>query len=74
MIAPTPATRRAIEIEWRYITDLNLPPRAPPHFGSREKPEEQKWTFSYRDNTGMVLTRTGTRREMDEVLQRRGEA
>jgi hypothetical protein len=71
-MAATPAARRAIEIAWRYITDLKLPPRAPPHFRSREDPEEPVWTFSFRDNTGRVLTRNGTRREMNEELQRRG--
>jgi hypothetical protein len=71
-MAATPAARHAIEIAWRYISDLKLPPRAPPHFRSREEPEEHKWMFSFRDNTGRVLTHTGTQREMDEDLQRRG--
>jgi hypothetical protein len=71
-MAATPAARRAIEIEWRYVTDIHLPPRAPPHFRSREDPEEQNWRFSFKDNTGRVLTRIGTQREMDEELQRRG--
>ena len=28
---------------WRYITNLHLPPRAVPDFRSREDPEEQVW-------------------------------
>ena len=55
-----PAARRAIETEWRYATDPHLPPRAAPDFRSREDPEEQIWTYSFKDNTGRVLTRTGT--------------
>jgi hypothetical protein len=68
--AATPAARRAIEIQWRYTTDLSLLPRASPYFRSREEPEEHQWTFSFRDNTGGVSTRTGTEREMYEDLQR----
>ena len=37
--ATTPATRRAIEIDWRYTTDPYLPPRAAPDFRSREDPD-----------------------------------
>jgi hypothetical protein len=67
--AATPAERRAIEILWRYPTDLHLPPRAPPYFRSREEPEEHQWTFSFRDKAGGVLTRTGTQREMDRTCR-----
>jgi len=70
--AATPAARRAIEIEWRYITDPHLPSRAAPDFRSREDPEEQVWTYSFKDSTGRVLTRTGTQRQMDKDLQGAG--
>jgi hypothetical protein len=68
-MAATPVERlRAIEIAWRYdVPDIHLPPRAPPHFRSREEPEERQWRFSSRDNTGKVLTRTGTWREMEDL-------
>jgi hypothetical protein len=70
--AATPAARRAIEIEWRYATDPHLPPRAAPDFRSREDPEKQIWTYSFKDNTGRVLARTGTQRQIDKDLQRSG--
>jgi hypothetical protein len=38
--AMTLAARRAIEKEWRYTADPNLPPRAAPDFRSREDPSE----------------------------------
>lgn len=68
--AATPIARRAIELEWRYVTNLHLPPCAAPDFRSQEDPKEQIWTYSFRDNTGRVLTRTGTQRQMDEDLRR----
>ena len=70
-VTATPSARRAIEVEWRYVTDLHLPPRAAPGFRSRAEPGEQIWTYSIRTDTGRVLTRTGTQRQMDEDLQRR---
>jgi hypothetical protein len=38
--AITPATRRAIEKEWRYTTDPHLPRRAAPDFRLREDSDE----------------------------------
>ena len=64
-IATTPTARRAIEEEWRYATDPHLPPRAAPDFRSREDPEEQIWTYSFKDVTGKMINREGTRRQMD---------
>jgi hypothetical protein len=57
---------------WRYITNLHLPPRAAPDFRSREDPEEKVWTYNFKDNIGRVLARTGTQRQMDEDLQGAG--
>jgi hypothetical protein len=68
--AATPVTRRAIELEWRYVTDLHLSPRAAPDFQSQEDPEQHIWTCSFRDNTGRLVTCTGTHRQMDEDLQK----
>ncbi|KAI0099682.1 hypothetical protein GGR51DRAFT_534777 [Nemania sp. FL0031] len=65
MATTTPAARRAIEIEWRYITDPHLPPRAAPDFRSREDPEEQIWTYSIRDITGRMVGRRGTQKQME---------
>ncbi|KAI1121627.1 hypothetical protein F5Y10DRAFT_255912 [Nemania abortiva] len=64
-MATTPAARRAIEVEWRYITDPNLPPRAAPGFRPREDPEEQIWTYNIKDNTGRMVQRIGTQRQME---------
>jgi hypothetical protein len=62
--AATPAARRAIEVDRHYATDPHLPPRAAPDFRSQEDPEEQIWTYSFKDNTGTVLTCTGTQRSI----------
>lgn len=56
----TPAVRRVMELEWRYVSNLHLLPRAAPDFQSREDPKQHIWTYSFRDNTGRVVTRTGT--------------
>ena len=71
--ATAPAARHVIEMEWRYTADPHLPPRAVPDFRSREDPDEQVWTYTFKDNTGTVLTRTGTRKqmEMDTVSRHR---
>jgi hypothetical protein len=53
---------------WQYITNPHLPPRATPDFRSREDLREQVWTYSFKDNTGRVLARTSTQRQMDEGL------
>ena len=63
--ATTPAARRAIEIEWRYMTDPCLPPRAAPDFRSREDPEEQVWNYNFKDDTGKVITGRGTLKQME---------
>jgi hypothetical protein len=68
----TPAARRTIELEWRYVTDPHLPPRAAPDFLPQEDPEQHIWTYSVRDSTGRVVTRTGTQRQMDEDLRKAG--
>jgi hypothetical protein len=67
--AAIPSACRAIEIEWRYITNLHLPLRAALDFRSREELLEQVWTYSFKDNTGKVLTRTGTQSQIDEDVQ-----
>jgi hypothetical protein len=64
-LATTPAARRAIEIDWRYTTDLYLPPRAAPDFRSREDPDEQVWNYSFRDNNGRVITGRGIQSQME---------
>lgn len=64
-VAMTPAARRAIEIEWRYTTDPYLPPRAAPDFRSREDPNEQVWIYSFKDDTGKVITGEGTLKQME---------
>ena len=64
-IATTPGTRRAIEEEWRYAADPHLPPRAGPEFRSREDPDEQIWEYSFKDATGKMIHRKGTKRQMD---------
>jgi hypothetical protein len=70
--AATPAARRAIELEWRYVTNLHLLPRAAPDFQSQEDPEQHIWTYNFRDNIGRVVTRTGTQRQVDEDLRKAG--
>jgi len=70
--AARPAARRTIEVEWRYITNLHLPLRAAPDFRSQKDPEEQVRTYSFKDNTGRVLTRTGRQRQMGEELREAG--
>lgn len=64
--ATTPAARRAIEIDWRYITDPYLPPRAAPNFRSREDPAEQIWTYSFKDDCGHVISGQGTLEQMSD--------
>ncbi|KAF2188513.1 hypothetical protein K469DRAFT_703083 [Zopfia rhizophila CBS 207.26] len=63
--ATTPATRRAIEIDWRYITDPYLPPRAAPDFRSREDPDEQVWDYSFKDDNGKAIRGRGTLKQME---------
>lgn len=41
----------AVEIEWRYTTDLYPPPRAARDFRSREDLNEQVWNYSFKDDT-----------------------
>ncbi|KAL8725762.1 MAG: hypothetical protein Q9166_007162 [cf. Caloplaca sp. 2 TL-2023] len=61
----TPAARRAIEIEWRYTTDPYLPPRVAPDFRTWEDPDEQVWDYSFKDDTGKVITGGGTLKQME---------
>lgn len=63
--ATTPAARRAIEISWRYTTDLCLPPRAAPDFRSWEDPDEQVWDYGFKDNSGKVIKGRGTLKQME---------
>lgn len=74
--ASTPTERRAIETKWRYTTDPHLPPRAAPAFRPREDPEEQVWTYGFKDNTGKVINGMGTLKQMamadDELPPPRG--
>ncbi|KAF1358704.1 hypothetical protein EJ07DRAFT_166584 [Lizonia empirigonia] len=73
--ATTPAARRAIEKEWWHTTDPNLPPRAAPDFRSREDPDEHIWDYSFRDDTGKVVSGRGTMKEMEmHRASRRREA
>ena len=68
-VATTPAACRAIEIEWRYTTDPSLPPlRVAPDFRPREDPNEQVWDYSFKDDTGKVVTGKGTLKQM-EILK-----
>jgi hypothetical protein len=55
MTATTAFARREIEKEWRYTTDRHFPPRAAPDFRSREDPDEHKWDYGFRDDTGKVI-------------------
>jgi hypothetical protein len=74
--AATPAARRSIELAWRYATDPYLPPRAVPGFRSREDPDEQVWNYGFKDDTGNVITGTGTLKEMEihkAALRRQAE-
>lgn len=68
--AVTAVARRAIELEWRYSTDPNLPPRRAPHFRPRTDPEEQVWTYGIKDGAGNIINRTGTQRQMEQDLAR----
>src|SRR5687768_5502892 len=63
--ANTPATRRAIKIAWRYITDPNLPPRTAPYFCSQEDPDEQVWDYNFKDKNGNVIRGRGTMKQME---------
>lgn len=63
--ATTPAARRSIELAWRYATDPDLPPRAAPGFRSREDPDEQVWDYGFKDDSGKVITGTGTLEEVE---------
>ena len=49
-LSETPASRRAIEIDWRYTTDPYPPPRTVPDFRSREDPDEHVWDHSLKDD------------------------
>jgi hypothetical protein len=64
-IASTPAARRAIEIEWRYTTNPDLPRQKAPDFLSREDPDEQEWTYSFRNNAGVMISRRRTKKQME---------
>ncbi|KAF2843853.1 hypothetical protein T440DRAFT_473858 [Plenodomus tracheiphilus IPT5] len=71
----TPAARRAIEKEWRYTTDPNLPPRAASSFLSREDPDEHEWDYGFRDDTGKVIQGRGTMKQIElHMALRRREA
>ena len=59
-ILTTTAARPAIEIDWRYATDPDLPPRVAPHFRPREDPEEVMWNYSFKDDLGRVVSGRGT--------------
>lgn len=61
----TPAARRAVELDWRYATDIHLPPRAAPDFRSREDPSEHIWQYSFKDDIGKVISGKGTMRQME---------
>jgi hypothetical protein len=63
--ATTPAARRAIEIEWRYTTDPHLPPLVAPGFRSREDPDEHIWVYSFKADTGKVISGRGTLKQME---------
>lgn len=64
-ISKTPAERRAVELEWRYTTDPYMPPQVAPHFRSREHPDEHVWNYSFKDDTGKVISGRGTLRQME---------
>jgi len=60
-----PATRRTIEIAWRYTTDSELPPCAVPDFRSREDSEEQVWDYSFRDQIGNMIRGRATEKQIE---------
>jgi hypothetical protein len=66
--ASTPADRRRIEIASRHITDPYLPPRAAPGFLPREEPGQQVWQYSFRNDAGQMISRTGTQEQMEADL------
>ena len=70
--AKTPAARRATELDRRYTTDPDLPPRAAPNFRSREDPREHIWTYSFKDVNGKTITARGTLEQMEEHQAKKG--
>ncbi|KAL8889457.1 MAG: hypothetical protein Q9192_006018 [Flavoplaca navasiana] len=73
-ISTTPTARRAIEIDWRYATDPDLPPRVAPRFRPREDPEKDVWNYSFKDDLGRVVSGRGTVEQMEShKAQRRQE-
>ncbi|UKZ83472.1 hypothetical protein TrVFT333_011281 [Trichoderma virens FT-333] len=66
--ATTAAARRAIELEWRYTTDPQLPPRQAPHFRSRADPDEYIWEYGIKDRAGNIINRRGTQKQMEQDL------
>ncbi|KAH6646519.1 hypothetical protein BKA67DRAFT_579887 [Truncatella angustata] len=69
--ATTPTARRAVEIEWRYPTDPDLPPRAPPEFRPQEDADEQAWTYSFKNGTGRAIHGTCTQSQMEAAMASR---
>ncbi|KAH9873081.1 hypothetical protein J1614_005478 [Plenodomus biglobosus] len=63
--ATTPAARRTIEQEWRYMTDPHLPPRKAPYFRPQDDPDEHVWEYGFRDDTGKVIKGRGTMKQME---------
>jgi hypothetical protein len=63
--ATTVAVRRAIEKEWRYLTDPNLPPRNAPNFQPRDDPEEDIWNYNFRDDSGRIISGRGTMKQIE---------
>lgn len=63
--ATTPTTRRMIEIAWRYTTDPKFPARTAPDFCSREDPDEQVWSYGFKDKNGKVISGRGTMKQME---------
>ncbi|CAG9981261.1 unnamed protein product, partial [Clonostachys byssicola] len=66
--ATTPEARRDIELAWRYTTDIHLPPRGAPGFRSRADPAEHIWEYGFRDQTGKMVNRRGTQKQMEQDL------
>lgn len=72
--AATPAARREIEVNWRYATDPNLPPRRAPDFRSQTDPGEAIWYYSLKDLAGKIVDKRGTERQMNNDLAKHDRA
>jgi hypothetical protein len=61
----TSVARCSIELVWRYITDPYLLFRTASSFCFREDLDEQVWDYGFKNDTGKVITGTGTLKKME---------